>query len=95
MAQRKTLLIVDDDADLRGAVAEQLQAEDFATVEALSSTVLAVLLALHKSLRAQGGRLAVCGLRPEVREVFVLTGLEGPLNVCGSEQQGLLSFQKR
>ncbi|HET9185318.1 MAG TPA: response regulator transcription factor [Solirubrobacterales bacterium] len=34
MAQRKTLLIVDDDADLRGAVAEQLQAEDFATLEA-------------------------------------------------------------
>jgi DNA-binding response OmpR family regulator len=33
MAQRKTLLIVDDDADLRGAVAEQLQAEDFATLE--------------------------------------------------------------
>ena len=34
MAQRKTLLIVDDDADLRGAVAEQLQAEEFNTVEA-------------------------------------------------------------
>ena len=34
MAQRKTLLIVDDDVDLRGAVAEQLQAEDFLTVEA-------------------------------------------------------------
>jgi DNA-binding response OmpR family regulator len=34
MAQRKTLLIVDDDADLRGAVAEQLHAEEFATVEA-------------------------------------------------------------
>lgn len=34
MAQRKTLLIIDDDADLRGAVAEQLQAEEFATVEA-------------------------------------------------------------
>jgi DNA-binding response OmpR family regulator len=34
MAQRKTLLIVDDDADLRGAVSEQLQAEDFATLEA-------------------------------------------------------------
>jgi DNA-binding response OmpR family regulator len=34
MAQRKTLLIVDDDADLRGAVAEQLQAEDYATLEA-------------------------------------------------------------
>jgi DNA-binding response OmpR family regulator len=34
MAQRKTLLIVDDDQDLRGAIAEQLQAESFQTVEA-------------------------------------------------------------
>jgi DNA-binding response OmpR family regulator len=34
MAQRKTLLIIDDDADLRGAVAEQLQAEEFIAVEA-------------------------------------------------------------
>ena len=38
MAQRKTLLIVDDDADLRGAVAEQLQAENFDTVEAETAT---------------------------------------------------------
>jgi DNA-binding response OmpR family regulator len=38
MAQRKTLLIVDDDADLRGAVAEQLQAEDFSTLEAATAT---------------------------------------------------------
>ncbi len=38
MAQRKTLLIVDDDADLRGAVAEQLQAEDFNAVEAATAT---------------------------------------------------------
>ncbi len=35
MAQKKTLLIIDDDADLRGAVAEQLQLhEEFAAVEA-------------------------------------------------------------
>ena len=34
MAQRKTLLIVDDDQDLRGAIAEQLQAEGFDVVEA-------------------------------------------------------------
>ena len=33
MAQRKTLLIVDDDADLRGAVAEQLETEGFAILE--------------------------------------------------------------
>ena len=34
MAQRKTLLIVDDDADLRGALVEQLQGEEFAALEA-------------------------------------------------------------
>ena len=35
MAQHKTLLIVDDDEDLRGALAEQLQLDDeFATLEA-------------------------------------------------------------
>ena len=37
MAQRKSLLIVDDDSDLRGAVAEQLQAEDFVTLEAATA----------------------------------------------------------
>jgi DNA-binding response OmpR family regulator len=34
MAQRKTLLIVDDDEDLRGALAEQLESEDFAALQA-------------------------------------------------------------
>jgi DNA-binding response OmpR family regulator len=34
MAQRKTLLIVDDDTDLRGALTEQLQSEEFAALEA-------------------------------------------------------------
>ena len=37
MAQRKTLLIVDDDQDLRGAIAEQLRAENFDTVEAATA----------------------------------------------------------
>ena len=37
MAQRKTLLIVDDDQDLRGAVAEQLVAEGFDVIEAATA----------------------------------------------------------
>ena len=37
MAQRKTLLIVDDDQDLRGAIAEQLQAEGFDIDEAATA----------------------------------------------------------
>lgn len=65
---------------------------DFNTVEFLSSAVLAALLSLRKALRAHGGRLALCGLRPNVREVFAITGLEGPLNVYPSEQEALQSF---
>ncbi len=65
---------------------------DFAAVECLSSTVLAALLSLRKALVAHKGRLALCGLQPNVREVFAITGLERPLNVCGSEQEALQSF---
>jgi anti-anti-sigma factor len=66
---------------------------DFTAVECLSSTVLATLLSLRKALVRQSGRLAVCGLQPDVREVFALTGLEGPLNVYRAEQEALQSFQ--
>ena len=38
MAQRKTLLLIDDDDDLRGALAEQLALhEEFAVAEAASA----------------------------------------------------------
>ena len=65
---------------------------DFRQVEALSSAVLAGLLVLRQALLDQGGRLALCGLRPGVREGLVLTGLERSLNVYPTEQEALLSF---
>ena len=38
MAQRKTLLVVDDNEELRGAIAEQLQlSEDFSAIEAATA----------------------------------------------------------
>jgi anti-anti-sigma factor len=65
---------------------------DFSAVESLSSAVLAALLSLRKALLAQGGRLALCGLRPELREVFAITGMEGSMNLYGTEQEALQSF---
>jgi anti-anti-sigma factor len=65
---------------------------DFSTVESFSSAVLGALLSLRKALLAQGGRLALCGLRPELREAFTITGLEGTLNLYGTEQEALQSF---
>ena len=38
MAQQKTILIVDDDEDLRGALAEQIELEEFRTVQAPTAT---------------------------------------------------------
>ena len=65
---------------------------DFRGVESLSTGVLSVLLSLRQRLLAQGGRLALCGLRPEVREVFTIAGMEGPLNVHDTERGALLSL---
>jgi anti-sigma B factor antagonist len=66
---------------------------DFGGVEFLSSAVLPALLALRKALLAQGGRLALCGLRPDVREIFTIAGLERTLNVHSTEREALLSFR--
>jgi DNA-binding response OmpR family regulator len=49
MAQQKTILIVDDDEDLRGALAEQIGAEDeFRTVEASSARLGVAAAAEHR-----------------------------------------------
>src|SRR5262249_43520306 len=66
---------------------------DFHTVESLSSSMLAVLLSLRKALHAQGGRLALCGLRPELREAFGITGLEQDLNFHHNKQEALQSLR--
>ena len=47
-----------------------------AEVTYLSSGLLGKLVALHKRLRAHGGRLVLCDLRPAVRECLSRTRLE-------------------
>jgi DNA-binding response OmpR family regulator len=73
MAQKKTLLIVDDDQDLRGAIAEQLQAEGFQTVEAavagdgvrMARDEKPDLILLHVDLPYMDGREACRRMREE------------------------------
>src|SRR5947209_3614740 len=43
---------------------------DLGAVEFLTSTMLGLLVSLHKKLRAGGGSLALCGVSPDVYEVF-------------------------
>jgi anti-sigma B factor antagonist len=48
---------------------------DFGNVESLTSLGLGKLIALHKKLRAVGGRLSLRNVRPAVYEVFDVTRL--------------------
>src|SRR5262249_61162051 len=61
------------------AVAVQSQARnvvlDFQHVKFLSSAGFRPLLSLHRLLRQQNGKLLLCGLCPEVYEVFEVTRL--------------------
>src|SRR5262249_55727264 len=61
------------------AVAIQAQAQnavlDFQQVKFLSSSGFRPLLSLHRVLRQHGGKLLLCGLNPEVHEIFEVTRL--------------------
>ena len=74
MAQQKTILIVDDDEDLRGALAEQIGSEDeFRTVEAATARAGVAAAAEHRpdlilmdvDLPDKDGRDACADLRRE------------------------------
>lgn len=54
---------------------------DFAGLEYISSAGLRVMLKIAKQSRADGGKLALCGLAPQVREVFDISGFSTILSI--------------
>ena len=50
---------------------------DFSQLEYVSSAGLRVLLVMQKTMNAQGGSLNLTGVRPEVNEIFDITGFSG------------------
>lgn len=54
---------------------------DFSAVTQVGSALLAQLIDLNNSLRASGGRLVLCGLRPEVRNLFTVTQADQMLTI--------------
>jgi anti-sigma B factor antagonist len=65
---------------------------NFANVEMLTSSMLAKVITLHKSLQAAGGRLALCGLSATLQEIFEVTQLPRILNLYGEEREAVQSF---
>ncbi|MGQ9548452.1 MAG: ATP-binding protein [Roseiflexus sp.] len=65
---------------------------DFGNVTFLSSTALRSLLLARKDLLARNGELRLCNLRPQVREVFELTGFTQVFAIHSSRAEALAAF---
>jgi anti-sigma B factor antagonist len=65
---------------------------DFSEVRHFSSALLAVLIELNKRIKATKGRLVLCGLRPELKEVFVVTKLNGTLKIVDDMGEAMRVF---
>ena len=62
---------------------------DLAGVEYISSVGLRVLMLASKQVKAQGGALAVTGLRPVVREIFEISRFNLVLEVFPTLREAL------
>ena len=58
----------------------------------LSSSGLRALLLVRKELLAQNGELRLCALKPQVREVFTLTGFTQVFAIHSTREEALRAF---
>jgi anti-sigma B factor antagonist len=81
---------IDDVTDaLRGSSQVIL---DLSQLQILSSIFLGLLVALHRRIESTEGKMKICGLQPDVREVFKMTKLEELLDIREDEQEARASF---
>lgn len=66
---------------------------DFSPVRFLSSTMIGVLIALHKKSQAIHGRVVLAGLREELFKVFKIMKLEKVLRFAPDEKEAVRSFK--
>jgi anti-anti-sigma factor len=62
---------------------------DFSRVVHMSTHMLGVLIVLHKRVLTGGGRLALCGLNPNLRETFDLLRLSSLFAIHATEEDAL------
>ncbi len=65
---------------------------DFEGVTYLSSTVLARLINLARQAKEHRAQLKLCSVRPDVRDIFRITRLEGHFDVHDSTPSALQAF---
>ena len=65
---------------------------DFSKVKFLSSSALGVLITLRSKSAAIKGKLAICGLRDELRKVFSISRLDKLFDFYDNEEKALAAF---
>ncbi len=65
---------------------------DFSNVQDLSSLAIGMLVTLNKKVRAAGGKLVLCRMDPELRQVMALTQLDKLFVIRGDEHEALKAF---
>jgi anti-sigma B factor antagonist len=62
---------------------------NFGKVERLSSAVLGSVVALNRAVRRAEGRVALCGVRPDLAHLLSITRLDTYLDIYASEGEAL------
>jgi anti-sigma B factor antagonist len=65
---------------------------DFSNVEYLSSAALGKLITMDKKVKAVGGKLRLCTIRPDILEVFKITRLDKLFTIKENQEKALQSF---
>jgi anti-sigma B factor antagonist len=65
---------------------------DFREVRFLSSTMMGVLLALHRKASDIRGKVVISGLNPTVMQAFKIMRLDAVLTIADSARSGMSSF---
>ena len=65
---------------------------NFSAVDFLSTAALGTLIKLYKKVKAKSGKLVLCGIRPEILEVFKITNLDRIFVIKGEEGDALAMF---
>ncbi len=66
---------------------------NFDGVEFLSSAALNKLISLNTKIKASAGRLKLCCLRAEIKEVFTITRLDRVFDIRKTEAEAIAAFQ--
>lgn len=81
-----TLGMISDKKDLDVVI-------DFADVTMVTSSSLAKLLKLRKTLHENGRKLVFCGMKPQTKGIFRLTGLDSIFSFVDDQFMALAGLQ--